>query len=113
MKSTNSTNTASTHISFNMSEATTARFNVIKLDDGNALVQLEVVQSSYKGWDMITFASQNISVSLNAEQVKALRLELTEYLMKVQFPNMPDEVFEPTINDLAKNHEENLANEGV
>ena len=113
MKDTDSTNTASTYVSFNISEATNARFSVIKLDDDDAIIRLEVVQSSYKGYDMITFASQNISLNLSTEQVKALRLELTEYLMRVQFPNMPDEVFEPTINDLAKNHEENLANEGV
>lgn len=113
------TNTASTYISFNMSEATNAQFNVIKLDDGNALVQLEAVQSSYEGWDMITFSSQQVNVNLTADQIKALRLELTAYLMKIEYPNLPldddagYDLLEPTINDLAKNHEENLANEGV
>ena len=115
MKNTNSTtNTATTHISFNLSEATNARFNVIQLDSGNALVQLDVVHSSYKGWDMLTFASQQVNVNLTLEQVKALRLELVRYLMKVQYPNLnADDDVEPTINDLVKNYEENLANEGV
>jgi hypothetical protein len=112
VKDTNTASAASTHISFNISEATNARFNVIELGDGNALVQLEVIHSSYEGLEMLTFSSQQFNVNLTLEQVKALRLELVRYLMKVQYPNLNADV-EPTINDLVKNYEENLANEGV